>query len=359
MTTPTSAGSGGAGPAFSFLTTAYRSEQTLPRTVESVLAQTEDDWELIVVDNGYSDAIVEAVTPYLDDPRIHLLRQENKGPVGGTMAAAGAATGRYLVPLNSDDAVTPDFCARTGQVLASDPGISAVTCDAYQFVDPGEQRLARTYLSSAGQRATPDERRPLRVADVIDGPSPYYSASIRREVWDAMGGLHSETPMVDDLDFWLRVLVAGYDVRLIPDRLGRFRVEAGSESRPTDADKIENFEAQREQALSRAADASDDPDAQAALDRVLRRLRYVQSLRRARLSFRAGEVDAAQHHAGVAYDQRRTLRVAAILLALRRVPGLLSAVHPAKRRLQARVDRARWLGWRRSPSRVRRGRRTS
>jgi len=357
--TTTTESSGRAGPAFSFLTTAYQSEQTLPRTVQSVLAQTEDDWELIVVDNGYSDAIVEALAPYLDDPRIRLVRQENKGPVGGMMAAAELATGRYMVPLNSDDAVTPDFCARTGQVLASDPGIAAVTCDAYLFVDPGEQRLARSYLRSAGLRRVLDGPEPLRMADVIDGPNPYYTAPIRREVWDAMGGLHSDTPMVDDLDFWLRTLVAGYDVRLIPDRLGRYRMEAGSESRPTDVHRTEQFEAQREQALSSAAEASQDPEAHAALDRVLPRLRYVQSLRRARLSFRDGDVNAARHHAGVAYAQRRTLRVAAILLALRLSPGLLAVVHPIKRGLQARVDQVRERGARRWLSRDRRTRKAS
>lgn len=346
MTTPTSEQSGTGRPTFSFLTTAYRSEDTLPRTIESVLAQTDGDWELVVVDNGYSDAIVAAADPYLADPRIHLHRQENKGPVGGTMGAAEHATGRYLVILNSDDAVTPEFCARTAEVLAAEPDIAAVTCDAHLFVDPGEQRLAQSYLRSAGLKRVPEGATPLHVADVIDGPSPYYSAAIRREVWDAMGGLISESPMVDDLDFWLRALVAGYEIRQIPDRLGRFRIEAGSESRPSDADRIEVFEAQREAALTRAAEASQDPEARAALDRVLRRLRYEQSLRRARLAFRDGDVTEARRHLGVAWTQRRSLRVAAITVGVRLAPGLLGAVQPLKRRLYVRVDRLRQRGLR-------------
>ena len=302
---------------------------------------------------------MEAARPYLDDPRIVLVRQENKGAAGGTMAAAARATGRYVVPLNSDDAVTPDFCARIAEVFATDPGITAVTCDAHQFVDPGEQRLARSYLQSAGLREEADPRVPLRVADVIDGPSPYYSAAIRRDVFEAAGGLNTDSPLVDDLDLFLRLLLAGHDVRRIPDRLGRFRLEAGSVSRPDDPERIEAFEAQREEVLRRAAEMSRDATASAALDRVLRRSRYERSLRRARLAFRAGDLESARVHLDAAGAERRTLRLTAVRLGLRFAPGLLGAVHPTKRWLQAHLAQARVMGVRRWLVRDRRTRRTS
>ena len=65
-------------PMFSFLSPAYRTEKTLSRTIDSVRAQTRSDWELVVVDNGNSDAIAAVVGPYLSDPRIRLIRQENR-----------------------------------------------------------------------------------------------------------------------------------------------------------------------------------------------------------------------------------------------------------------------------------------
>lgn len=324
-------------PTFSFLTTAYRTEQTLARTIEAVRAQTRGDWELIVVDNGYCDSIAQIVRPYLRDPRIRLVRQENRGPTGGVMAAAAVAGGRYHTVLNSDDAIVPEFCARLGEVLEVDPGIAAVTCDAHLFLDPGERLLRKSYLETAGMRWRPDSCCRLRVADVINGPCPYYSAVIRRDVWEAMGGMVCDTPIVDDLAFWLRVLVAGYDVRLIPDRLGRFRIEAGSESRPTEVSRIEAFEEQRERALVRAAEASGAPADMAALGRVLRRLRYDQAVRRARVAFQAGDMPTARRHAGQAFSLRRTMRSGAIRLALTAAPGLLARVHPTKQRVQARL----------------------
>ncbi|WP_433029845.1 glycosyltransferase family 2 protein [Actinomycetospora sp. CA-053990] len=277
-------------PAFSFLTTAYKAADTLGRTIDAVLAQTRGDWELVVVDNGNDDAVAAVVEAHRDDARVHLVRQENKGAVGGVRAAAEHATGRYLVVLNADDAVTPDFCARTGEVLDADPGVAAVTCDAVQFVDPGQQLLARTYLQTAGLAEAPEGAVRLGVADIIDGPCPYYSAPIRREVWDALGGMGHDTdaPVVHDLEFWLRAILAGHDVRLIGDRLGLFRLERGSESRPLDPEATEEFERQRELVLRRAADAAADPDAREALDRVLRRLTYQQAIRRARVAFSQG-----------------------------------------------------------------------
>lgn len=324
-------------PTFSFLTTAYRTEQTLARTIEAVRAQTRGDWELIVIDNGHSDPIAQIVRPYLRDPRIRLVRQENRGPTGGVMAAAAVAGGRYYTVLNSDDAIAPEFCARLGEVLEAEPGIAAVTCDAYLFHDPGGRLLRESYLETAGMRRRPHPSRWLRVADVINGPCPYYSAAIRRDVWEAMGGMVCDTPIVDDLDFWLRVLVAGYDVRMIPDRLGRFRIEAGSESRPTEVSRIEAFEEQRERALVRAAEASGAPADVAALGRVLRRLRYDQAIRRARVAFQAGDVPTARRHAAEAFSLRRTVRSGVIRLALTASPGLLARVHPIKQRVQARL----------------------
>lgn len=328
-------------PTFSFLTTAYRSERTLGRTIAAVRAQTWDDWELIVVDNGYDDAIADVVVPFLSDSRIRLVRQENKGPGGGVMAAAKVAIGKYVTVLNSDDSVTPEFCARLGAVLRAEPNVDAVTCDAFLFSDPGTRIGPKSYLENAGMQRPPDARRPLRLADVIDGPCPYYSAAVRREVWQALGGMTCDTPIVDDLDFWLRMLVAGHDVRMVPDRLGLFLIESGSESRPSSVERIEEFERQREQALTKAAAASSTVEDRAALERVLARLRYFQALRRARVAFLGGDREAARNHARNALRLRSTLRARSILIALHVAPGLLTWMHPVKQRMAAWATRAR------------------
>ena len=149
----------------------------------------------------------------------------------------------------------------------------------------------------------------------------------------------TDTPIVDDLDFWLRTLSAGYDVRMISDRLGVYRIEAGSVSRPVDPMRSEVFEEQRERALSRAALRSGDPAAIAALERVLRRLRYQQAIRRARVAIQKGSVEEARQQCRRAFAQRRTLRAGAILVMLRVAPSALVRIHPVKQRVQERLQR--------------------
>ena len=154
-----------------------------------------------------------------------------------------------------------------------------------------------------------------------------------------MGGLATDTPLVADLDFWLRTLLAGHDVRMISDRLGVYRIAAGSVSRPVDTIRSEEFEEQRERALSRAALGSDDPAAIEALERVLRRLRYQQAIRRARVAIQKGAVEEARQQCRVAFAQRRTLRVGVILVMLRVAPSALVRIHPVKQHVQELVQR--------------------
>lgn len=325
-----------AAPMFSFLTPAYRSESTVGRTIEAVLAQTVSDWEMVVVDNGNVDAMRDTVAPYLVDPRIKLVRQENSGVAGGTMAAARHANGRYVVVLNSDDSIRPEFLERMARVVGQYPEVAAVTCDADLFEDPGTRLLGSSYLRGAGQVTAPDVTRPLRLSEVIDGPCPYYTAAIRRDVWESVGGMssmHGAASRVDDLDFWLRALVAGHDIRMLPEKLGLFRIEADSVSRPVDPAASEEHEAQVQASLRRAAERSGRPEDQEALARALGRLTYWQALRRARVAVRAGSPPEAIAQYDIALRHRRTPRVVASRLALRAAPWLVLPAYRLKRNI--------------------------
>lgn len=174
-------------PFFSILTTAYRTEQYLPEAIESVLSQTRGDWELIVVDNGYSDDIARIVGTYADDHRIGLIRQANRGYGGGVTAAAGTARGRVLTVLDSDDLLRPDFCERVGAVFEAEPHVAAVGCDAtlFGFGDGTERGYLRS-ISYRNRKRHVDV--PLTFSDVLGGIVPYYSGAVRRDVWNAVGG---------------------------------------------------------------------------------------------------------------------------------------------------------------------------
>lgn len=311
--------------------TAFRTEQYLPRTIESVRAQTREDWELIVVDNGMSDELAAIVRSFsATDERVRLVRQENKGYRGGVMAAATAAVGDYVCVLDSDDQLMPEFCARVGDVLDSDPNIAAAGVDAYRFSAPEELNLPVAYMRSIGITATADPAQRLSFREVISGRVPYYTAAIRRDAWDAVGGYE---PGVDDVDesvlIWCR-LTEQFDVRLLPDRLARYRIRPDSLSRQPE--KVEAFERELMKSFSAAADESTKPAHRTTVDETLRGLRYHQAIRRARQSLLDGDKVGARAAARAAYSERRTLRSAGILTAVTVAPGLLIVIHPLKQR---------------------------
>lgn len=340
-------------PLISFLTTAYRTEGYLAEMIDSVAAQASADWELIVVDNGLSDAVAEVVRPSLQDDRVHLIRQENRGYRGGVMAAAAAAAGRYVCVLDSDDKVSPDFVATMARFIEEHPEVDAVGCDAAHYDEKSQVHLTTGHLDSLGVRWQPRfSQEKLTVADLLAGVVPYYTAAVRREAWDAVGG-YAEVDLgadqsqkalqgdhVTDVQMWIR-LVRSHDVRILGERLGWCRIRAESLSR--DEDKVESFESALIATLAQAAEGADLSAEDVAANPLIRRVRFHQSLRRARTALLDKEVEVARHHAREAYRLQPGVRAAAVVVALAVAPGTLRRLHPYKQVVTTRWRRVREL----------------
>jgi glycosyltransferase involved in cell wall biosynthesis len=318
---------------FSILCSAYRCEEYLAETIDSVVAQTMPDWEMVVVDNGPSDAIAEIVGRYRDDPRVRLVRQENSRLIGGITTAAEVSSGRYLVPLDSDDLLEPTFCHRMADVLERRPEIDVLSCDANVFRDRDPQNLAGSFLR---KRYGLEHR--LTLADMIGDHDviPYFAA-FRREAWMAAGGYAEGTDLVEDIALYLRLIGAGFDVRVLPERLTRYRLRDDSASREPSG--VEEFESACERVYLAAAVESGDAATMALFDRRLRGFRYEQALRRARWAFVKGDVRSARVAARAAFAQRRTARSTAVLVGITVAPGVLRAIRPAKRALTRSASR--------------------
>jgi len=80
----------------------YNKEQTIARTIESILKQTFPNWELIVIDDGSTDNCVEVVKQFQDE-RIHVISQENQGPGSARNRGIEDATCEYVAFLDADD----------------------------------------------------------------------------------------------------------------------------------------------------------------------------------------------------------------------------------------------------------------
>ena len=81
----------------------YNRSHIVQGAIQSVLEQTSDKWELIIVDDGSTDNTLEALAKFARDPRIRILRQEHLGPSAARNFGANHANGSYLIFLDSDD----------------------------------------------------------------------------------------------------------------------------------------------------------------------------------------------------------------------------------------------------------------
>ncbi|MCS6923479.1 MAG: glycosyltransferase [Fimbriimonadales bacterium] len=144
-------------PTVSVVMAAYNAAPYIAQAIESVQAQTLDDWELIVVDDASTDETVELVRRYEGDPRVRLLRNtQNLGPAGGRNRALEAAQGKWIAVLDADDWFEP---CRLERLLQTARELEvAVVYDLYRQVDARTGETLKVFFSAHAPTPTQPAR---------------------------------------------------------------------------------------------------------------------------------------------------------------------------------------------------------
>lgn len=108
-------------PTISVIIPAYNAAATLPRALDSVLAQTWPAYEIIVVDDGSTDATGEVIASYSE--LVRYVRQDNAGPSAARNQGVAMAYGEWIAFLDADDWYYPERLAQHAQMIASDPAL--------------------------------------------------------------------------------------------------------------------------------------------------------------------------------------------------------------------------------------------
>ena len=144
-------------PLASILIPVFNRERFIRECVESALAQTVRDIEVVVSDNASNDRTLEICEVLATrDPRLHILRNStNAGPLSNWHACAAAARGRYAHLLFSDDRASPDFLERMLPLLA-DPDVAFAFCQARLGTSPEAAEVAYRWKPRTGLYASKD-----------------------------------------------------------------------------------------------------------------------------------------------------------------------------------------------------------
>jgi glycosyltransferase involved in cell wall biosynthesis len=186
-------------PAVTVVMPAYDAAAFIGEAIESVLAQTFADWELVVVDDGSTDGTPEVVAGY-DDPRVRLLTLEHSGlPAVARNHGLAASASRYVAFLDADDLWRPPKLARQLAVLDSRPEVGVVHTGFEQLRDGALEPI----IPLPGLTASGPQFERLAVGNYIANSS----VLLRRELL-ARHGPFDEDPQLrgtEDFELWLRL----------------------------------------------------------------------------------------------------------------------------------------------------------
>jgi GT2 family glycosyltransferase len=235
-------------PAVSVIMAAYNADRFVGQAVASILSQTMEDFEFIVVDDGSTDATAEVVRSH-DDPRIRMLSFPHRGIPAARNAGIAAARAPYIACMDADDVSAPERLARQLEHMRANSDCVVVGTWA-RYIDVANHPLGIL------EHPIPDQeiRCTLHIANqFVHGSTLASRAAIIRA-----GGYDESLPVVHDYHLWFRLARLGTLANL-PTVLYELRLHADSTSAE---DRVATFRAAirvRQNALGRIPPPAPEP----------------------------------------------------------------------------------------------------
>jgi glycosyltransferase involved in cell wall biosynthesis len=209
-------------PKVSVIIPAYNAMTFLPITLENVLQQTWQDFEVVIINDGSRDNLLEW-TATLNDPRIKVFSQNNQGLAAARNSGIRFASGEYLAFLDADDLWRPTKLAQQVEVLDQNPTVGLVYTGVESINAQGES-TGRTYQRYVRGQVWQS----LITHNVVECGS---NALVRRVCFSTCGEFDSTLgSAVEDWDMWLRI-ARHYEFESIPELLVLYRQHTGSASK--------------------------------------------------------------------------------------------------------------------------------
>lgn len=218
-------------PKMSVIIPVYGVEKYIAAAIQSVLDQTVQDFELLIVDDASPDRSIEVCQQFTDS-RIRILHQENRGLAGSRNTGIRHAQGEYLAFLDGDDLWLPEKLERHLQHLEACPQVG-ISFSRSEFIDESGKPLG-TYLMPKLSHITVADL--LRANPVGNGSA----AVVRRSVLDAvrfMGERHGSPEEYyfdeafrrsEDIECWLRILIqTDWQIEGLSEALTLYRINSG------------------------------------------------------------------------------------------------------------------------------------
>jgi glycosyltransferase involved in cell wall biosynthesis len=207
-------------PKVSVVIPAYNAMTYLPETVESVLRQTFTDFEVLIIDDGSPDQVVQWASQ-LSDSRVKLISQKNQGLPGARNTGIAHAQGEYIAFLDADDLWEPTKLEKQVRCLDENPAVGLVHTWMV-LVDEQGKSTGKVMPSNAEGHVW----KQLAERNAIACPS----VVVRRCCFERVGVFDRNLRSLEDWDMWIRI-AAQYPFAVIKEPLAYYRQLSGSMSK--------------------------------------------------------------------------------------------------------------------------------
>lgn len=187
----------------------YNGGEHLDEAVQSALAQTYPNIEIVIVDDGSTDQATLDLLRGHKWPRTRVFHQKNSGPASARNLAISEALGEYILPLDSDDRIELTYVEKAVQVLEANPGVGIVYCRALKF----------------GAENGPWTLPPYTLRELVIDNVIFVSSLFRKDDWKCVGGFNESLRSgIEDYDFWVKIVALGREVFQLNEYLFHYRV---------------------------------------------------------------------------------------------------------------------------------------
>jgi teichuronic acid biosynthesis glycosyltransferase TuaG len=209
-------------PDISIVMPAYNAGKYIEESILSVLKQTHQNWELLVVNDGSTDdtqAIAESYAA--KDPRVKVINQVNSRLGAARNAAIAKATGTWIAFLDSDDLWEPVKLEKQLDYSRAHPEVSVIYTDGWMFADHEPEKLV-DYPTITGQLFTAEE---MYKKEYIGNYIPILSVVAKRDLVNKIGKQETSKFFYgcEDWDYWLRMAINGGIFYGLKDKLFYYR----------------------------------------------------------------------------------------------------------------------------------------
>jgi glycosyltransferase involved in cell wall biosynthesis len=200
----------------------YNRPDYLRQSIESVLAQTFSDYELIISDNASGDPTTAVISSFKDRRIIHIRKEKNIGPIDNFNSCLAAAKGKYITIFHDDDHMLPDNLALKVEALDRNERAGMVHSNFHIIDEKGSitQRSAHFYGSQDFlETGTSFLRQSFLGYNPVNPPS----VVIRKECFDRLGGFSKKVNFTTDCEYWMRISMH-YDIIYLAKPLIEYRM---------------------------------------------------------------------------------------------------------------------------------------